>query len=189
MTLLAAALIERDGHAVPRRMMWLGAAVGLAGAAGWPAVQPTFANVLPLSWNVEPRWSALAAAAAGGATGLLAGWIFGLVATPSSKNLPALQNRLAEVSRPNPITLACVGTFLGWQGTVLVGLTATFLWLMIESRRTPKQSQNVQRWGWTALVLLAAIGWMVLTRNWFDRPARWMQDGVPVNQMPIRLRR
>ena len=94
-TLLAAALIERDGHRVPRRMIWLGIIVGLATAAGWPRVQPEFSRVLPYAWDVGARWSALAASAAGGLIGLMAGWIYGLVGAPSAKNLPALQNRLS----------------------------------------------------------------------------------------------
>ncbi|HEX4000888.1 MAG TPA: prepilin peptidase [Pirellulales bacterium] len=189
-TLLGAALIERDGHAVPRRMVFLGAVVGLAVAIGWPAVQPEFGHVLPLTWNVAARWSGFAASGAGGLTGLLAGWIFGLVATPSSKNLPALQQRLTEVGRPDAATLACVGTFFGWQGAVLVGLTATFVWLMIDSRRNRPHRGKKQglRWGWTALVLLAAIGWILLTRAWYDRPARWMQGEMPMNSMQFNRR-
>ena len=54
-TLLAAALIERDGHRVPRRMIWLGIIVGLATAAGWPRVQPEFSRVLPYAWDVGAR--------------------------------------------------------------------------------------------------------------------------------------
>ena len=183
-TLLAASLIERDGKVVPRRMIWLGIAVGLAAAAGWPAVEPKFAYIaLPAGWNVGPRIVALVAAAAGGLTGLLAGWIYGLVGSPSAKNLPALQNRLQETGRPDGLTMACVGTFVGWQGGVLVGLVATVVWLTVEGRR--KLRPKAARWGWTAFVLLAAIGWIALTRNWFDLPARWMPNAMPFNQMPM----
>jgi leader peptidase (prepilin peptidase) / N-methyltransferase len=176
-TLLAAALIERNGHSVPRRMIWLGVAVGLAVAAGWPSVQPAFGHVLPVGWKVGARVSAVASAAAGGLAGLLAGRIYGLVGAPSAKNLPALQNRLAQSGRPDGLTTACVGTFTGWQGAVLVGLVGTIAWLTIEGRR--KTRPKAARWGWTALVLLATIGWLVLTRNWFDRPSRWMPGGLP----------
>jgi prepilin signal peptidase PulO-like enzyme (type II secretory pathway) len=183
-TLLAAALIERDGHSVPRRMNWLGVAVGLAVAAGWPAVQPEFSRVLPVGWRVDARWSALATSAAGGLTGLLAGWIYGLVGAPSKKNLPALERRLVETGRPQGPTMACVGTFVGWQGAVLVGLAGTIAWLAIEGRR--KTRPGAARWGWTALVLLATIGWLVATRNWFDRPARWMPaGGIQFNPLPM----
>jgi hypothetical protein len=183
-TLLAAALVERDGKQVPRRMLWLGIAVGLGVATGWPGVQPVFSHVLPSGWKINPRVSALAAAAAGGLTGLLVGWIYGLVGAPSAKNLPALQNRLAQTNRPDGILMACVGTFVGWQGAVLVGLAATIGWLTIEGRRR-KARPGTARWGWTALVLLATIGWLVMTRDWFDRPARWMPNSAPFNQMPM----
>jgi len=170
-TLLAAALIERDGKPVPRRMIWLAAVVGLVVAEAWPEVQPQFGYVLPGSWNPGARPSAIAASVAGGLTGLLAGWIFSLVGAPSGKHLGAAENRLKETRRPDALALACVGTFVGWQGAVLVGVAATVLWLMVESRS--RLSKKSPRWGWTALVLLAAIGWIVLTRNWHDRTARW----------------
>jgi len=182
-TLLAAALIERDGKPVPRRMIWLGMMVGLAVAVAWPAVQPEFGHVLPLSWKVSARWSALVAAAAGGLTGLFAGWIYGMIGAPSAKNLPALQNRLAEAGRPDGLTMACVGTFVGWQGAVLIGLAGTIGWVTFEGRR--KMRPRAARWGWTALVLLATIGWLVLVRNWFDRPAGWTPGSIPFNQMPM----
>jgi prepilin signal peptidase PulO-like enzyme (type II secretory pathway) len=174
-TLLAAALIERDGHRVPRRMIWLGIIVGLATAAGWPRVQPEFSRVLPFAWDVGTRWSAVAASATGGLIGLLAGWIYGLVGAPSAKNLPALQNRLTEIGRPDGLTSACVGTFVGWQGAVLVGLVGTIGWLVVEGRL--KIKPKAARWGWTAVVLVAVIGWLLLTHDWFDRPARWMLPG------------
>jgi leader peptidase (prepilin peptidase)/N-methyltransferase len=176
-TLLAAALIERDGHHVPRKMLMLGIVVGLASAAAWPAVQPLFGHVLPASWNANARLAALAASFAGGLAGFLGGQVFALVGSPSAKNLAALENRTKQTGLPDPLTLACVGTFCAWQGTVLVGLVATVLWLIAEGRQ--KLRQKSARWGWAAFVFLAAILWIVVTRNWYDRPARWNASESP----------
>lgn len=183
-TLLAAALIERDGQTVNRRIAWLGATVGLAVSAAWPAVQPRFDYVLPPAWQIGDRWPALAASAAGGVVGLMAGWIFRLVGASPSKSLAPMrvQNRSAETGRPDAWTLACTGTILGWQGAVLTGLAATILWLAIDTR-APRKAKR--RWGWTAVLLIAAVGWIVLTRNWFDRPAGWMPSDMQLNGMPL----
>ncbi len=182
-TLLAAAIIERDGHKVPRRMIWLGAAVGLATAVVWPTAQPQFSHVLPATWHVGVRVAAFAAAAAGGLTGYLSGRMYALVGTPSGKNLPALETRLRETALPDAATITCVGTFFGWQGAILVGLAATLLWIVVESRRVATKKSVL--WGWTAIVLVMAIGWIVLTRNWYDLPAQWMPDATPTRTIHI----
>jgi prepilin signal peptidase PulO-like enzyme (type II secretory pathway) len=180
-TLLAAALIDRDSHIVPRKMLLLAIGVGLAGAIAWPAVQPLFGQVLPATWHLELRWSALAASLAGGLAGWMGGQLFSLIGSPSSKNLAALESRSKQVSLPDPILLTCAGVFLGWQAAVLIGLAATLFWLTIEGwkRRRP----NTARWGWTAFVFVAAIGWIALSRNWYDRPARWNAEVSPLGQM------
>jgi len=183
-TLLAAALIERDGNTAPRRMFWLAAVAGLIGAAACPAVQPYWSRVLPAPWNIGPRWSGLAESVAGGAAGLLVGGLFALIAKAPAKSsmgapaqLPDQRDR--EPAKPQAAALAAIGAFLGWHGVVLIAIASTLVWLLVISRPTPRPERGRRksrkialeppRWGWSAAALLITASWFVMASQMFEK--------------------
>jgi leader peptidase (prepilin peptidase) / N-methyltransferase len=178
-TLLAAALIERDGCRVPPRLFWLALAIGLAGAAAFPAVQAKFARVTSAAWPLDARWEAVAQAVAGGAIGMLAGWVYSLAGKVA---------RSRSADGTYYAAAACVGVFLGWQAIVLGGLIATAIWLLLEhfaKRRSGIKSLSENRlrrakrtltagWGWSGPLLAASLGWIVAARLWIDFLPVWL---------------
>ncbi len=198
-TLLAAALIERDGLRVPRRLLCTALAVGLIGAAAMPSVQASFARVTPAAWHLAGRWVAVIQAVAGGVMGLLAGWVYGLArkevaggalkkgtgtsrqdkepnaAEPSLGASPLFQ----VGSRPADGTYlaACVGVYLGWQAIVLGGLVATGIWLLLErsaKKRGGTKGSEAAACGWGMPLLLASLSWLVAARLWIDFLPVWL---------------
>ncbi len=176
-TLLAAALIERDGQSVPRRMLWLAVAVGLIGAAACPATQPRWCRVLPAAWSIENHWSALASSIAGGVAGWSIGGLFGLIVGPRVGQINAT-NATSGGRQPNPLAIGCVGVYFGWQGAVLIGIVGTLVWLVFDkppqaalskrARKAEKLAGPTRRWGPSALLFVASAGWLVMIRGWFD---------------------
>ena len=163
-TLLAAALIERDGNTAPRRMFFLAAAVGLIGAAACPAVQPCWSHDFLAALNVPPRWSALAESVTGGLAGFAVGGLFALIARPPARvkdkppaQLPAQPER--KSAKPQAAALVAIGTFVGWQAVVLIAIAASMVWLIVgrrqgiakierRRRKSRKQPAEPAVWGW-----------------------------------------
>ena len=111
-TLLAAALMQYDGHRPPLRLFVPALVVGLAAPAIWPLLHPvavlhTLTVAGPLAMIVD------------GLAGLTAG---------------ALLGRLAGGRRGDAglnWSAACAGLFLGWQAACgLVAVTAAVFWLL-----------------------------------------------------------
>jgi len=149
-TLLVAALIDYDGHQVPRRLILPGLLVGFAAPLSWPDLRPVPA---------VPGLDGWLAGLVDGTAGLAAGLVVGLLAW-----------RLMGRKQPWETILgpALVGLFLGWQaavGVMLVTGALGLLWLFWarccpEVRRLP---QTI----WLALAALAWIlGWARLAAGW-----------------------
>jgi leader peptidase (prepilin peptidase)/N-methyltransferase len=143
-TLLAAALIEYDGGRVPKRIFGIAIVVGFLAAVG---IAPSLATA---------------------AIGLITGW------TTGSLLEIALMKRFFRPERASPnrhstaLSLASVGTLLGWTATIAVGLiTATAL----VATKIIAKSQNLSayRWRFSAFAFLATLGWIVAAR-WLRLP-------------------
>jgi prepilin signal peptidase PulO-like enzyme (type II secretory pathway) len=185
-TLLCAALIARDGQRAPQRMLLLALIVGLIGALACPAVQPRFAQIVPTAWALDSRLAAFVEAVAGALVGLLAGWVFALAGRSQNRSEPARSPQHggnATTGGPMPLTAGCVGAFLGWQAPVLAGLLTTVAWLAA-SQFSPGPERGATenlagpsvptRRNWNALLLLAAILWLVVSRKWLDHLPVWL---------------
>ncbi|MFW6125275.1 MAG: prepilin peptidase, partial [Pirellulales bacterium] len=125
-TLLAAALIQWDGHRVPLRLFWPVSAFGAALPVIWPQLHPVAAT---------PITQGPVAGLADAAAGLAGGWLIGWLAA-----------RLEHPGRRHGLTwaLAAVGLILGWQAVVVVG-SLTALWTAgrrLAERRRPQKRQR-----------------------------------------------
>ncbi len=185
-TLLIAALIVHDGHRAPPRMLALALIVGLIGALACPAVQPRFAQLVPTAWALDSRLTAFVEAVAGALVGLLAGWVFALAARSRNRNPPTQSPQdvgAVTIGCPRPLAAGCFGAFLGWQAPVLAGLLTTVAWLATSQfSRSPECGSSPNLAGppipthrnWNALLLLAAIIWLVVSREWLDHLPVWL---------------
>ncbi len=151
-TLLAAVLIEWDGHRTPIRLFAAALIGGLAAPLFWPYLHPV---------ATCPALNGWLAGAADGATGLAAGLLLGWLA--SLMGMP--QHKTGTIA-----CSACVGLFLGWQAAgsltfvaVLTQLTALGLGRLLPGLRRTAYT------AWLATATLCWIlGWraMVATHPW-----------------------
>ena len=189
-TLLCAALIQRDGLRVPRRLIWAALAIAVGVAALSPTVQPRFARVMPLDWPTNPRLDATAEAIAGAVIGLLCGWVFAVAGCERQTALAKQTSATAKIVQsgaqdgvtagPNLWTASCLGAFLGWQAPVLGGLLATIAWLAPGYVRKPRENETAAKntlqpvWGWDAALFVAAVGWLIVSRLSLDHLPVWL---------------
>lgn len=132
-TLLAAALVEYDGHRLPVRLMLPALVVGFVAPLFWPHLHPVPA--------VADWWRA-SEAMLDGTAGLALGLILGEVA----RWVIGPRNRRGLVFGP-----ACVGLFLGWQAAAALGLWACMIhW----------GAEVVRRW-WPGLRRLSPGFWIL----------------------------
>ena len=119
--LFALTLIVSDGHPVPRRLLGYGLMLGILPASIWP-------DLHPVHWSLSPTIEAegllglvdsIAGAAAGCAVGLLMG-------RAGVGMMPAI---------------AIVGTFLGWQAAVSVGLMTAIVLIPLTIASRMKHSR------------------------------------------------
>ena len=182
-TLLAVALIERDGLRVPRRLLCMALAIGIIGAAAFPGVQASFARVTPAEWHLTRRWVAVIQAVAGGTMGLLAWWVYALArkevvakATTDEQRealdpvgqVPSGRRDLRGGLRRRVSGLAgdCVGRVSGHGGLVAVGCRA--------NKRGRKKGSADARWGWSGPLFLASLVWLIAARLWIDFLPVWL---------------
>lgn len=154
-TLLAWALLERDGQRIPRP--WLRTAVALVVGAVllWPTLLPI--GLLPAARPVggPVGWPEAAAMAV---AGLAAGWFLGRGITSS-------------VARDG---LCLVGAAMGWRAAVLAAVLMPFvdalcarLGLATSSGDTPVPVGTERRCPGTALVIVTAL--QILAWRWIER--------------------
>jgi leader peptidase (prepilin peptidase)/N-methyltransferase len=158
-SLLCAALIEIDRQRVPRRILALAIAVGLAVAAAFPAARTGLIVHLLREETAAPWIGGLADSL----TGAAAGALVGIVMQMSSLRL-VMAGRGKVGNAPGGIEsmaleMATIGAFLGWTGAIVTGIAATIaLGLM---RNLSRDESAVARLGWSALAWAAALAWII----------------------------
>ncbi len=151
--LLAAALIDADGHHVPRQLITWPAATGILLAFGFPTAQALSINFADhTSSDLASLWA-------------LVNSLIGLVAAVFIR---LIMFHFIGYQRPREIgllgaTLAlyAVGAFLGWQAAVAIGLIAV-LWSLTQSGALQKSLGRLHP---TAVVFIAALVWCVFERS------------------------
>ncbi len=116
-TLLAAALIQYDGHRLPSRMFLPAVVVGMAAPVIWPHLHP-----VPAIGGLPEPMAGLFDGVAGLAIGLLVGHAARLVIGPRDR-------------RELPLGLAVAGIFVGWQAIVVLALAISAIHALIEALR------------------------------------------------------
>ena len=116
-TLLAAALIEYDGHQVPVRLFAPALAVGWLAPLIWPYLHPICAQRALLA-----GFRGGIAAWTDGTAGLALGLLLGL----GLSRLPGGKRGLGAV-----LAAACVGLFVGWKAVLVLTLGSAVLWLLL----------------------------------------------------------
>ena len=143
-TLLAAALIEYDGGRVPRRIFGIAIVVGFLVAVG-------IASALVIA-----------------ATGLIAGLAIGSLLEIALKKRFFCPERSSRNRHLTALSLASIGTMLGWAATIAVGLISASA--LVATRMIAKSGNSAaRRWGFSAFAFLAALGWIVAAR-WLRLP-------------------
>lgn len=157
-TLLAAGLIEYDGHPLPVGVALPALVIGALAPLVWPQIRPVTA-VAPWAgptgrvegpWALWPGWIGLVDGLAGLGVGLaigLAAWRLGG------------RKYLSLVVGP-----ACLGLFLGWQACVPVSLAAVLLhgglgWA--KSRWPRGTTLGLERWSPGLVLWLGGLAWIV----------------------------
>ncbi len=157
-TLLAAVMIEADGHRVSVRLVVPALVGGLCAPLVWPRLHP-----VPAWWIFLDGWPAgLFDGLSGLGAGLLLGWLAAQLCEPERK--PGM------ILAP-----ACVGLFLGWQAVVvLMVVTVAIHLLMLAAGRLLPGARRIPPTAWLAL---AALGW-ILSWPWL---LSWLlgQPGSP----------
>jgi len=143
-TLLAAAMIEADGHRVPLRLVVPALLVGWSAPLVWPQLHPVPA--LPAWWVLLEGWTGgLTDGAIGLAAGLLLGWLAAHCCAPQEK--PGM------ILGP-----ACAGLFLGWQAIVVLTLVTLAIHLPLSAAgRLLPGARRIPATAWLALATLGSI--------------------------------
>ena len=158
--LFCAALIEINGHAVPRRLAAVVLAVGLVVPLIWPFLHPVVA-LETIRGGLDP--SSFGGGAIDALAGLLIGAVLALVAR--------LGLRADDEFRPREglfFGFMAVGVFLGWQAAVPVAATAAVLRLGGQAFSAwvfrPGASLRRHPAAWTPWLAASAMGWIVFWR-------------------------
>jgi prepilin signal peptidase PulO-like enzyme (type II secretory pathway) len=152
--LLAAAIIDADGHRLPRQLITWPAAIGILLAMFWPAVQkfPLFRpqHIAPAD---TINWYPLATS--------LAGMLTAVVMRLTIQRFLGM-NRPRQMGLWNAsLALYAVGAFLGWQAVLVIG-GVTIVWSFIREASAARAAFG--QFPPTALVFLATLSWC-LTEN------------------------
>ncbi len=156
-TLLAAGLIQYDGHRVPWQLMLPALVIGVLAPLVWPQVRPaltlgTWAGLAKMGW---PGWviglvDGATGMAVGGAAGLFAWYMLG-----APRRWPQAPRTLSELT----LGAACVGLFLGWQAAVLLGILSLGLYgtAVLAGRKWPLLPRLFP----DLFLIAAAIAWIL----------------------------
>lgn len=171
--LLCAALIEHDGHRLPRRFAVLLFLVGLAGPSIWPFLHP----VPPLStldaWLGEQAW---AIAPVSAAAGMIVGLVMGCLASPVTGEGPS-----GEPGRESAFdVLMWSGLFLGWQAAAAIAAAASVAFSLATMYKPGWQRlRNVP---FAGCMLVATALWIV---NWKEIVERVPRLGLTANHLTL----
>ena len=154
-SLICAAFIEFDRHALPMRLAIPVLIVGLTAPVNWPNLRPS-ATVFVSSPALNALVDGGVGALAGAALGYAIGW-------SSRLSLPErMPFRGATGDNNSAIALAWVGAFLGWQAVVAVA-TATLVSgvvVVLIGRIVP----TFRSAGWTTSIAVWCPVWMLASK-------------------------
>ncbi|HEV3418643.1 MAG TPA: prepilin peptidase [Pirellulales bacterium] len=184
-TLFCAALIELDGGRVPRRIFWTTVLAGSIVSAAFPAAR----QLGPIGRALEIAGIGMVA---GWATGHILGIAIDALAVRSIENpsqnrlgegdspqfcsadsakMGTVPGGFVKGSKQSAgernglvaaLSLAGVGTFLGWAAAIAVGMFATVA--LIAARRLTKSDRPIARFGWSTFAFFAALAWILAGR-------------------------
>ncbi len=150
-TLVASALIDRDGQRVPARLFLPGLLVGLAGSAIWPHLHPQAAAVFAARPSAGIL-DGLAGLALGAVLGAAGGWLL---------------DRPAGLAKAWSAGL--VGLYLGWQPAAVIVLAAIVcraILRVLERIAGGRRTVGVDAW-MAAWALVWISGWAAFARMLF----------------------
>jgi leader peptidase (prepilin peptidase)/N-methyltransferase len=158
-SLLGAALIEIDGHRVPRRIFWLTIAIAFVLAALFPAARVGLIVHVFREDSAAPSISAVADSLIGAVAGALVGLVMqsGFVSLDSDRRENGGKDGRGADSVA--VGMASIGAFLGWAGAIATGISASFALLLVQ--RLSHHERAMSRLGWSAFAWAAAVAWMI----------------------------
>jgi prepilin signal peptidase PulO-like enzyme (type II secretory pathway) len=151
--LLAAMLIDVDGHRLPRRLITWPAGAGILVAMFWPAVQ-----AFPL-WHFQPaapEWVSFRALATS-----FVGMLMAVVMRLAILDHMGLQRPREMGLWNSTLALYAVGAFLGWQAVLVIGGVANVWSLAKPSATTKGMLARIQP---TAIVFSVTLGWCLVEK-------------------------
>jgi leader peptidase (prepilin peptidase)/N-methyltransferase len=160
-TLLAAVLIEYDGHRVPVRLFAPASLLGWLAPLVWPYLHPVCARRA-----VSAGFPDGIAAWADGTAGLALGMLLGMALS----RLPGARRGLGAM-----LPAACVGLLLGWQAVLVLSVAAAVLWLLLDGlgRAWPP----LRRFPPTIWLVPLALAWILA---WGSIASYWPLLGEPL---------
>lgn len=169
-SLVCAAFIEADGHALPVRLAVAPIIVGFGAPLVWPHLRPLAV--------VDSN------AALDGLIGLASGAVLGLAVWSTALIARRHGALFRAKARDFAIVLAWIGTFLGWQAAsaLAVAATVTRFFLLLVSRVFPA----LGRVGPVGCVALWTIAWIVAWRLIVER-LPWLGAGANIGTWLVAL--
>ena len=170
-TLLAAALIERDGNRVPWRLGIFAAAVGGLALLVWPQLHPLTVYA-PGHGRWSQPWDILA--------GILAGLLVGLAAwRPRISRGPVTHVSPTRCTATLTMPAAPIGTlmipllvglFLGWQAVLVLAVitSAVYLATTLALRCVTREGPRI---AWSSWWVVTTLAWIL---SW-----PWLMEWVP----------
>ena len=168
-TLWCAALIEFDGVRPPRRIFWTALVVGLLATVFFPLSRISSQAVEPAAIHMQPLETALAVGAVGLIAGLGVGYLVEVALIRRIGSGATSSNNAGSAA----LTLACVGTFLGWGAAVAVGIAATGAFSITRKMTNPKSALG--RFGFSGWALMFTLAW-ILAAHWLSVKMPLMPD-------------
>lgn len=155
-TLLSAALIELDCHAVPRRLFVPAFSVGLLASLGLPFVHPVPAVVTPFDFSwlkglVDASW------------GVFTGGILGMAAWPATSRHPCGP----PAGRTAILATATAGMYVGWQAVAVITVVVSAALLF--GVGIGRFNNRLYRVGWCGYLMPSLFVYLILWRHGVER--------------------